>query len=831
MQQQEKKTQLSRFLNNVKISRRLNKIQYQSAQHLYDSGCCRLLSTSADEHTYLVHDAHSSPKSTLLFDDTHLQYRCECGAPQLCSHVYAAALQAYQDLSSMQQVARAEQLRYSRDGMIKRVLKERQERAAQEAFTIHFADNKYGEHLLENDKGKAYRLSFYDFTAQLGYCSCPDYQTNKLSTCKHLMYAFKAFTDAYPQHDKMAQAFPFVDIFCHPKHDYRISWYYPQELPQDIAPIIRQYFDEQHLFKPEALSRLHIFLEDITQHKLAKVRQEVREQAALHYQEAHIAQVSAKLPQHLAQTLLHAALPFQQEGIRWITSKRACILADEIGLGKSVQALGAALHKLRLFDLSTLSILCPAALHQHWHEEINHWVPVAYHSHIHLFNFEDSTAWPLQTDILIIDEAQKIQDYKLSVLSHIQSIEYQQMILITDSKLETSLIKFYTMVGLFDKHLLNPLWELSYQHCLFDAETPDKIVGYYQMDKLKERLTKVYLRREREEVIEQLPKAPQILIPVAMSASLRQRFNNKAKQAIKILQTKHNTDYDISHLRELLHRLIKLSTYNFVKDASAHDIPKLQEFIHFVQHKIQLRQQDKAVVFVDNTNLQHQLLRQLHDLGLEASMSAEDLADTSNQCQYLVTSEDLQQLPNLVQHYIYLALPKQATDLQARQEKIEKEGEGFQQARIYIFQTRNSLEELLYQWSNGKPHYLHQLLHFVADKGHGSMLSAPLQDSLMKSLQHYSQGGTKAMPPQQMSLFAEMAPASPTPPQAADNSLQHEAPTALEAFSKEMIALYRMFTKLDSHSKKLLFEGDYESKEMDDGLHIILKKREIDNKS
>ena len=53
--------------------------------------------------------------------------------------------------------------------MVKRVLEEREERAKSEHFDLEFSNNIYGEHILKNQQGKAYQLSFYDFNKIMGH--------------------------------------------------------------------------------------------------------------------------------------------------------------------------------------------------------------------------------------------------------------------------------------------------------------------------------------------------------------------------------------------------------------------------------------------------------------------------------------------------------------------------------------------------------------------------------------------------------------------------------------------------------------------------------------
>ena len=71
--------------------------------------------------------------------------------------------------------------------------------------------------------------------------------------------------------------------------------------------------------------------------------------------------------------------------------------------------------------------------------------------------------------------------------------------------------------AILDPHLLGPLWEFSYQHCLFDHEKPNKINAYYNLANLKEVLKPILLRREKRKVIEQLPNVQQQQVPVKMT--------------------------------------------------------------------------------------------------------------------------------------------------------------------------------------------------------------------------------------------------------------------------------------------------------------------------
>jgi superfamily II DNA or RNA helicase len=63
--------------------------------------------------------------------------------------------------------------------------------------------------------------------------------------------------------------------------------------------------------------------------------------------------------------------PFQRAGVRYALERRRTFIADEQGLGKTVQAL-AALEKESAFPAI---VLCPASMKLTWQRESRHWLP------------------------------------------------------------------------------------------------------------------------------------------------------------------------------------------------------------------------------------------------------------------------------------------------------------------------------------------------------------------------------------------------------------------------------------------------------------------------
>src|SRR6185295_11064685 len=63
--------------------------------------------------------------------------------------------------------------------------------------------------------------------------------------------------------------------------------------------------------------------------------------------------------------------PFQRAGVKYALESRRCFLADEQGLGKTVQALAT----MESDDAYPAVVICPASMKLTWEREVSHWLP------------------------------------------------------------------------------------------------------------------------------------------------------------------------------------------------------------------------------------------------------------------------------------------------------------------------------------------------------------------------------------------------------------------------------------------------------------------------
>ena len=75
----------------------------------------------------------------------------------------------------------------------------------------------------------------------------------------------------------------------------------------------------------------------------------------------------------LEKSLGESLFPFQVQGIQWaLRNNGKCILADDMGLGKSLQALGIAMYYRQEWPIL---IVAPASMVATWAEQVKRWIP------------------------------------------------------------------------------------------------------------------------------------------------------------------------------------------------------------------------------------------------------------------------------------------------------------------------------------------------------------------------------------------------------------------------------------------------------------------------
>jgi SNF2 family DNA or RNA helicase len=639
------------------IRRELSAAEQEQGEALYDRGDCVLLSWSPRTAEFAVSAGEGDPDSEdALYS---LYFEGQEGAEKIIpaakgrkgkwdQYSYSCLLRYEEELKKPIPKEQNEYKRYTREGMSKRVLDERREKAGKAAYRIEWAGNVYGDHILTNEKGTRYTLFLRDFENETGYSDSADAAYNKLGTTKHIMYAFARLKADRVLYDKLDKTFPFIEIFCDPLNDYRISWRYPGEMPPDEKALIQKFFKNKTFIDEARVSSFLNFIESAEAYETIRIRPEVREKVGRRYEDLMLLDLREKAkqpPSSGAKRGKTAAVlpdfsrikvelfPYQIEGVNFALYRRAAIIADEMGLGKTLEAIATGVLKKQVFGFRKTLVVCPATLKSQWKKEIEKFthekalilsgLPADREKQyllegyfFFIINYEtvlrDSQAINrADFDFLILDEAQKIKNYETKTASAVKRLKAKHTLVITGTPIENRLIDIYSIINTIDPQYLGPLWEFSYQHCLFDAAKPNKINGYYNLQGLNARLADILIRREKRTVLSQLPAVQQKDLPVELSPLQREYHAGYMMGIARIIRKKYLTPYDLQRLNLLLSNARMVCDSSYLVDERTRDSPKLLELEDILFEKLDVKNQLRKVIVFSEWIKMHQLIGEL----------------------------------------------------------------------------------------------------------------------------------------------------------------------------------------------------------------------------
>jgi SNF2 family DNA or RNA helicase len=583
---------------------------------------------------------------------------------------------------------------------------------------------------LTNEYGATYKIFLRDFEAETGYSNSWDSRLNKLGTTKHIMFAFGELKKNPQLFERMNTTCPFIEVFCDPLHEYKIAWFYPHELPIGEQLLISRYFkNNKHIDNTESDIKSFLgFIEEAEQFETICIRPEVREKVERAFEQSLLKELEQT--HTLDYSSINAELfPYQKEGVKFALYKKVALIADEMGLGKTLQAVATAVLKKQVFGFTKTLVVCPATLKSQWKTEIERFTneralivqgkpeerETQYLDDSYFFfivNYETILRDGLAInkagfDFLILDEAQRIKNYETKTSSSIKRLQPKHTLVITGTPIETRLIDIFSVVSALDPYFFGPLWEFSYQHCLFDPVKINKINGYYNLHTLNEKLSDILIRREKRSVLDQIPSVQQIDIPVEISPEQAEYHASYSKGVASIIRKKFLTAYDLQRLQLLLCNMRMVCDSTFLIDGETNVSPKLEELKHILFEQFDIQHSERKIIIFSEWVKVHKLVGQMlrqNNIGfvelngkvpVKLRGSLIKKFEDSPECKIFLSTEaggaglNLQVANTLIN----FELPWNPAKKNQRIGRIDRLGQKSSNLTIYNFITRNSIEE------------------------------------------------------------------------------------------------------------------------------------------
>ena len=223
--------------------------------------------------------------------------------------------------------------------------------------------------------GKTYRVALRGEERGQSYCSCPDFRTNTLGTCKHILHLLDRVRRRSPRPcggspTAIAEAFVHVlygeEMTLHlqlpDKPDAEMVRLAGRlvEGPIDDARKLVEFVGHMERLGHDVT--VYPDAEELIQRRLFQQRMAKR-----------MAEIRGNPAQHPLRTSLLKVplLPYQLEGIAFAAGMGRAVLADDMGLGKTIQGVGTAEILAREAGISKVLVVCPASLKSQWRNEIH----------------------------------------------------------------------------------------------------------------------------------------------------------------------------------------------------------------------------------------------------------------------------------------------------------------------------------------------------------------------------------------------------------------------------------------------------------------------------
>jgi superfamily II DNA or RNA helicase len=365
------------------------------------------------------------------------------------------------------------------------------------------------------------------------YCSCPDFATNTLGTCKHIEFTLAMLERKRGGAAELRAGFqpPYSEVYLHYGARREVRFRPGTTCPVEIARLAARHFGPDGALLPEAFARFDTFLSETGRfdHDLRCYDDVLSFVAEVRDAEHRRERVTEAFPKGARgatfKDLLKVPLyEYQREGALFAARAGRCLIGDDMGLGKTVQAIAASEVMARLFGVERVLVICPVSLKHQWQREIERFTDrsVTVVGGLRAHRQEDFTAdsffkvmnydtvyadldlirtWG--PDLVILDEAQRIKNWSTRVARSVKRIVSPYALVLTGTPLENRLEELISIVQFVDRFRLGPTYKLLHEHQVRDEV--GKVVGYRNLDRIGQTLEPVLIRRHKDQVLDQLP--------------------------------------------------------------------------------------------------------------------------------------------------------------------------------------------------------------------------------------------------------------------------------------------------------------------------------------
>lgn len=610
----------------------------------------------------------------------------------------------------------------------------------EQSFTLRNtgADPVFSEFTVSNPRsGGTYRVTIRGAQPEENSCSCADFMTNALGTCKHIEFVLGRLERRRQTRTALQRGFhpPYSDIVLRYGARRDVMFRPGTKCPRALVELAATYFAADRTLRRDAFAAFDAFLSAAARfrhdlrcddHVLAFVA-EVRDR------QRREERVTDAFPRGVRDKGLRGLLgaelySYQREGALFAARAGRCLIGDEMGLGKTVQALAAVEIMARLFGVERVLIICPTSLKHQWEREIarftdrrtevvgglrarrqaqyigtERFFTVTNYDTVHR-DLDLIGSWA--PDVVILDEAQRIKNWNTRIARSVKRIASPYALVLTGTPLENRLEELVSIVEFVDRHRLGPTFRFLADHQVRDEH--GKVIGYRNLDRIGKTLAPLLIRRTKEQVLKELPERLDKTFFVPMTPEQRTHHEENREIVARIVAKwrRHQflSETDQRRLMIALQRMRMSCDGTYLLDRTTDFGVKADELATLLDEVLE-RPDSKVVIFSQWLRMHELLVRRLKkkpyghvlfhgDLSGNQRRAAVDRFRDDARCRVFLATDAGGVGLNL-QHasvVVNMDLPWNPAVLEQRIGRVHRLGQ-HRPVRVVNFVTRGAIEE------------------------------------------------------------------------------------------------------------------------------------------
>lgn len=484
-----------------------------------------------------------------------------------------------------------------------------------------------------------YRVVYRGNESPWNYCSCMDFKTSQLGTCKHLE-AVKLWIKG--SRKKICRNIPpYTSLYLSYQGERKVCLRIGTDNEEEFRQLAVPYFTSDGIMRPEAIDSITDFLRDAT--RLNNTFRWYSDALGFILEQRDLRRRTQLLPDYASDTALDALLktklyPYQKEGIRFAFRAGKSVIADEMGLGKTIQAIGTAELMKKQGFISSVLIVCPTSLKYQWKKEIerftdskaivvegNHLTRKKLYEADELYKIvsyngvcnDIKILKSLHTDFLIMDEVQRLKNWNTQISKNARHIESEYAVVLSGTPLENKLEELYSIVQFVDQYCLGPYYQFIDQ-TIVRSET-GKVISYRNLNAIGEQMKDVLIRRRKKDVALQLPGRMDKVLFVPMTEQQREMHDEYqsivAQLVYKWTRTRFLSEKDRKRLLLMLSQMRMLCDSTYILDQKSRYDTKVEETMNILKNVFDSGD-DKVVIFSQWERMTRLIAAELDELGV-----------------------------------------------------------------------------------------------------------------------------------------------------------------------------------------------------------------------